>query len=166
MAEDIGDITGESNLLEQMNEITIGGLNGDDDDQKLKRSNPVFDAERPSSKVETNSRWLEWFQSKNKKLFKFSVRFSFAHNTEKGVRPTRKSCCSVTVYECAETIRKSLNQSPGQIFGVEWCDENCASAEHCSIFQRRSRRAGMKFGFVFSELHYCKLPIRKSFTSE
>lgn len=48
MEEDINDISGESNLLQELNELTIGGKN---DDQKLHRSNPVFDAQRPSSKV-------------------------------------------------------------------------------------------------------------------
>lgn len=48
MEEDIRDISGESNLLEELNELTIGGKNGD---QKLLRSNSVFDAQRPSSKV-------------------------------------------------------------------------------------------------------------------
>lgn len=49
MQEDIGDISAETNLLEELNELTIGG--GSNDDQFLQRSNPVFDPQRPSSKV-------------------------------------------------------------------------------------------------------------------
>lgn len=49
MEEDIRDISSaESDLLVELNELTIGGTNSD---QKLLRSNPVFDAHRPSSKV-------------------------------------------------------------------------------------------------------------------
>lgn len=48
MAEDVRDISGQENLLDELNEMTINGSNVD---QKLLRTNPVFDAERPSSKV-------------------------------------------------------------------------------------------------------------------
>lgn len=45
MEEDFQDISAESNMLEELSEMTI-------DNEKLHRSNPVFDADRPSSKVE------------------------------------------------------------------------------------------------------------------
>lgn len=48
MEEDIRDISVGANLLDELNDLTIGGKN---DDPKLHRSNPVFDSQRPSSKV-------------------------------------------------------------------------------------------------------------------
>ncbi|XP_037031169.1 transcription termination factor 2-like isoform X1 [Bradysia coprophila] len=50
MAEDIRDISGQEGLLDEMNEMTINRTNVD---QKLLRTNPVFDAQRPSSKFES-----------------------------------------------------------------------------------------------------------------
>lgn len=56
MEEDIRDISSHANLLEELNELTISAKN---DNQKLHRSNPVFDPDRISSKVSVNVK-LSW----------------------------------------------------------------------------------------------------------
>lgn len=93
MEEDIRDISGESYLLDELNELTIGGKNAD---QKLHRSNPVFDAQRPSSKVmEKKSKFFFPFIL----MFCLSVRFRFAYNTDEGHRAARKGSRSITIYQ-------------------------------------------------------------------
>lgn len=100
MEEDIRDISSNSNLLEELKELTIGAKNGD---QKLYRSNPVFDPERLSSKVSRNCNRNRYFIDKS---ILFLVRNSTEYTTDQGYRSWRKSRHCLTIHKRFEIIGK------------------------------------------------------------
>lgn len=136
MAEDVRDISGQENLLDEMNEITINATNVD---QKLLRTNPVFDAQRPSSKVKMlpATSLLRLTVRSNIFVVVFgshsAVRFHFTYHADEGHRSSRESSCRFTVHKCLGIVSGALDQARCQISGADGIDKGLSPTEHCPV---------------------------------